>query len=86
MFFSIGICLGVASGIIGVGFSATIATRWFTEKRGLVVGIITAAFAAGQLMFLPLMAWITTVYDWRLAVVPCLFGSSICGFLFILFG
>ena len=86
LFFSVAICLGLASGIIGVGFSATIATRWFTAKRGLVVGIITAAFAAGQLLFLPLMAWITTVYDWRMAVLPCLFGSSVCGFLFILFG
>ena len=33
LFFSIGICLGVASGILGLGLNATVATRWFTHKR-----------------------------------------------------
>ena len=82
----IGICLGIASGILGLGLNATVATRWFVKKRGLVVGILTAAFAAGQLIFLPAMAWLVTNYDWRLAVVPCLVGSVICGVLFLLFG
>ena len=56
---SIGMCLGVASGIIGLGLAATVATRWFNKKRGLVVGVLTAAYAAGTLLFVPLMAWIT---------------------------
>jgi predicted MFS family arabinose efflux permease len=83
---NIGICLGVASGILGLGLNATVATRWFVKKRGLVVGILTAGFAAGQLMFLPMMAWIVSNYDWRFAVVPCLIGSALCGILFLLFG
>ena len=82
----IGLCLGIASGILGLGLNATVATRWFSQKRGLVVGILTAAFAAGQLIFLPAMAWIVTNLDWRLAVVPCLLGSVLCGVLFLLFG
>ena len=84
--FSIGVCLGASSGILGLGLNATVATRWFVKKRGLVVGILTAAFAAGQLVFLPAMALIVTNYDWRFAVVPCLIGSAICGVLFLLFG
>ena len=36
---SIGLCLGVSSGILGLGLNATVATRWFVKKRGLVVGI-----------------------------------------------
>jgi predicted MFS family arabinose efflux permease len=83
---SIGICLGLASGILGLGLNATVATRWFVKKRGLVVGILTAAFAAGQLTFLPAMAWIVTNYDWRLALLPCLIGSALCGVLFLFFG
>ena len=86
LLFTIGLCLGIAAGIMGLGLTATVATRWFNAKRGLVVGILTSAFAAGQLSFVPLMAWITTNYDWRMAVVPVLIGSFICGVLFLLFG
>ena len=83
--FSIGLILGVASGIIGLSLAATVATRWFTARRGLVIGILTSSFAAGQLIFVPFMAWITTSYDWRLAVLPGLIGASLCGVLFIFF-
>ena len=83
---SIGVCLGVASGVIGLGLASTIAIRWFNLKRGFVVGILTSAFAAGQLMFVPLMAWITTVYDWRFALVPAMLGIGFCGLLYLLFG
>ena len=86
LIFSIGLCLGVASGILGLGLNATIATRWFTEKRGLVVGILAAAFAAGQLILVPVMAWITTIYDWRMAVIPCLVASLLSGLGFIFLG
>ena len=86
LLFSIGLCLGIASGIIGLGLAATVATRWFTARRGLVVGIMTSAFAAGQLIFMPLMAWITTVYNWQFAIAPGLTGGIICGVLFFLFG
>ena len=60
----------MALGIIGLSLAATVATHWFAARRGLVVGILTSAFAAGQLIFIPLMAWITITYDWRLAVLP----------------
>ena len=33
-----------------------IATRWFHARRGLVVGLLTAANSTGQLIFLPLMS------------------------------
>ena len=82
---SIGMCLGVASGIIGLGLAATVATRWFNKKRGLVVGVLTAAYAAGTLLFVPLMAWITTQVDWRYALLPPMLGISFSGILFLLF-
>ena len=49
--------------------SAIIATRWFIRHRGLVTGLLTAAFATGNLIFLPLLAWITTTMGWRTAAV-----------------
>ena len=85
LLFSIGLFLGAASGIIGLSLAATVATRWFTARRGLVIGILTSAFAAGQLIFIPFMAWITITYDWRLAVLPGLIGAVLCGVLFLLF-
>lgn len=83
---SIGVCLGVAAGIIGLGLASTIGMRWFNLRRGLVIGILTSGFAAGQLMFVPLMAWITTAFDWRFAVVPPMMGIALCGTLYALFG
>ena len=54
----------------GVGFTAnvlaaTIAARWFTERRGLVMGLLTSSVAAGQLLFLPTLAAIIANYGWR---------------------
>ncbi len=86
LFVTIGIFLGLAAGMIGLGLTATVATRWFTARRGLVVGILTAGFAAGQLTFVPLAAWLAANYDWRLAVLPALIGSGICGISFLLLG
>lgn len=86
LLFSIGVCMGVAAGIIGLGLASTIAIRWFNLKRGLVIGILTSAFAAGQLVFVPFMAWITTAYDWRFAVLPPLIGIAVCGVLYLLLG
>ncbi len=85
LLFGIGLFLGAASGIIGLSLAATVATRWFSAKRGLVMGILTSAFAAGQLVFIPFMAWITINYDWRFAVLPGLIGALLCGILFMLF-
>ena len=83
---TIGVFLGAASGIIGLGLTATVASRWFVKRRGLVVGFLTAAFAAGQLLFVPLMAWITAVVDWRFALLIPIIGSLISSILFLFFG
>ena len=84
LLFTIGIFMGAASGIIGLGLAATVATRWFVKRRGLVVGILTAAFAAGQLIFMPFMAWVTTIADWRYAVAIPILGALVSAVLFLL--
>jgi MFS family permease len=62
-----GVLVGVGTGSISMGFVATIATRWFEERRGLVTGVLTAASATGQLIFLPVVAEVTTRHGWRWA-------------------
>lgn len=64
-----GVCVGIGTGSISMGFVATVATRWFVERRGLVTGVLTAASATGQLIFLPLVAEITSRHGWRWASI-----------------
>jgi sugar phosphate permease len=82
---SIGILLGVAPGLTALVVNATIAGRWFTQRRGLVVGILSSAIASGQLLFLPGAAWLSTHYGWRAALVPTLVAVAACGIIFALF-
>lgn len=83
---SVGVCLGLAAGMVGLGLASTVASRWFVARRGLVVGILTGAFAAGQLAFVPAVAWISTHYGWRMAILPALIGGAVASVLFLLFG
>jgi len=46
-----------------------VATRWFTARRGLVIGLLTGSAAAGQLIFLPTFASVTTHFGWRTTVL-----------------
>src|SRR5690242_2357346 len=64
-----GVLVGVGTGSISMGFVATVATRWFEARRGLVTGVLTAASATGQLIFLPVVAEVTTRHGWRWASV-----------------
>ena len=86
LFFSIGTLLGLASGILRLGFAATVATRWFVEKRGLVMGILAASWAAGQILLVPFIAWIVSEFNWQYGVVPGVSGAVVCLILFVLFG
>ncbi|MCW2555873.1 MAG: sugar phosphate permease, partial [Mycobacterium sp.] len=64
-----GVLVGIGTGSISMGFVATIATRWFEERRGLVTGVLTAASATGQLIFLPVIAEVTMRHGWRWASI-----------------
>src|SRR4051794_19055751 len=56
-----------ATGAISVPLGAMIANRWFVRRRGVVTGLLTASNATGQLIFLPLLAFIVTHWGWRYA-------------------
>jgi len=70
-----GVVIGIGTGMTALVLAATIATRWFAARRGLVVGILTASVATGQLVFLPLLADITGRMGWRVAL------GMMCGML-----
>src|SRR3954471_13093943 len=63
-----GIVIGLGTGMTALVLGATISARWFVARRGLVVGILTASVATGQLVFLPLLATLTDHYGWRHAL------------------
>ncbi len=65
-----GLMIGLATGATANVLGATIATRWFTKRRGLVIGMLGASNATGQLLFLPVAAWLSEHYGWRYAMIP----------------
>jgi sugar phosphate permease len=80
-----GLVLGVGSGLTALVLGATIANRWFDRRRGLVLGILTASSATGQLIFLPLAATLIQHYGWRVAVAPIVAGClTVSGLAFCL--
>src|ERR1700710_3115370 len=64
-----GVLVGVGTGSMSMAFVATVSTRWFVARRGLVSGVLTAANATGQLIFLPLVASLSDQHGWRTAAV-----------------
>ena len=78
-----GLVVGSGTGMVANVLGATIAGRWFGRHRGLVLGILTASSATGQLVFLPLLAHVVVDHGWRavslavaaaaLALVPLVF-------------
>jgi MFS family permease len=65
-----GIVLGFGSGLTALVLGATVANRWFERRRGLVLGMLTASAATGQLIFLPLASFLIVHYGWRVAITP----------------
>ena len=60
-----GVVVGAGCGVVGNYLAALVAARWFRDRQGLVVGVLTASNAAGQLVFLPTMASLATHAGWR---------------------
>lgn len=81
MFVLWGLILGIATGMTALVLGAVVANRWFEKRRGLVIGLLTASTATGQLIFLPVAAWLIEHYGWRMAVVPVFFCCAVVGVL-----
>lgn len=62
-----GLLIGLGTGSMALVFAAMVTDRWFVARRGLVSGILTAGSATGQLIFLPVVAWLAEGAGWRTA-------------------
>ncbi len=65
LFLTWGLMVGIGSGAAAVGMAAAVANRWFAKRNGQAMGLLTAANAAGQLIFLPVLAMLAARYGWR---------------------
>ncbi|GAA1765005.1 MFS transporter [Luedemannella helvata] len=64
-----GVLVGLGTGSMALTFVAMVTGNWFVARRGLVTGILTAAGATGQLIFLPVLAGVAESRGWRVAAL-----------------
>jgi len=80
-----GVIVGIGTGSMALVFAATIANRWFVARRGLVTGLLTAATATGQLIFLPGLSYLATTYSWKsVSITVSSFAILVVPFIFFL--
>jgi sugar phosphate permease len=77
--------VGFGTGMTAMVLGATVANRWFTARRGLVMGLLTASSATGQLAFLPLTTWLAETQGWRVALLPAVGACCLAALLALLF-
>jgi MFS family permease len=65
LFVTWGLMVGIGSGAGAVGMAAAVANRWFVQRTGFAMGLLSSANAAGQLIFLPLLALLANAYGWQ---------------------
>jgi MFS family permease len=63
-----GALVGLGVGAFYAPLTATV-TRWFIAKRGLAVALVSAGIGVGVLLISPLVRWIISVADWRIAML-----------------
>lgn len=80
-----GVLVGLGTGSMALAFAATVANRWFVKRRGLVMGVLTAGSATGQLIFLPVLAWVAERSGWRTAALIISIAALLVVPLVILF-
>src|ERR1700757_4249726 len=79
-----GVVVGIGTGMTALVLGATIAARWFVARRGLVIGILSASVATGQLVFLPLLAHVTERFGWRIGLgMMCVILGVAASFVFL---
>lgn len=65
LFLTWGVLVGIGASVGSIGLSTALANRWFHSHRGLAIGLLMSANAAGQLIFLPAMAALAQAYGWE---------------------
>src|SRR6202051_1959123 len=63
-----GVLVGPGTGMTAIVLGATVFHRWFRKQQGLLIGVLAASTATGQLLFLPILAHFVEQSGWRIAV------------------
>ncbi|MEI7026195.1 MFS transporter [Paenibacillus sp. y28] len=71
-----GLVSGLGTGMMANVLGVTVTNQWFVKRKGLIVGLLTASAATGQLLFLPMLAQITVTSGWRAAVFAA--SAAVC--------
>ena len=79
-----GVLVGSGTGVTALVLAAVVVNRWFEQRRGLVLGVLSAANATGQLIFLPFLARLVTWHGWR-SVVYAVAACAALVFLVVFF-
>jgi sugar phosphate permease len=80
-----GVLIGISTGVTAMVLAAVVATRWFDERRGLVMGMLSAANATGQLVFLPMLARVVESSNWRSAALIVAAAAAVVFVIVLLF-
>ena len=79
-----GVIVGIGTGSMALVFAATVANRWFVKNRGIVIGLLTAASATGQLIFLPGLSHLANNYGWKsVSIAVASFALAVVPFIFL---
>ncbi|MBV9249415.1 MAG: MFS transporter [Acetobacteraceae bacterium] len=60
-----GLMVGIGSAAGAIGIATALVNRWFLRSRGLAIGLMMSASAAGQLLFLPILAQLSERFGWQ---------------------
>jgi MFS family permease len=71
-----GVLSGVGSGAVASVLGAAVVNRWFATRQGLVMGLLSASTATGALVFLPVLAWLSSTGAWRPVVIAVSIGCA----------
>src|SRR3984885_9573170 len=77
LFLTWGLMVGIGAGAGAVGMAAAIANRCFARRTSFAMGLLTAANAAGQLIFLPLLPMLAEHYGWRAVAICVTLGIAV---------
>ncbi|MEO7170396.1 MAG: MFS transporter [Sphingomonas sp.] len=71
-----GVLSGVGSGAVASVLGAAVVNRWFATRQGLVMGMLSASTATGALIFLPLLAWLSSTGAWQPVAIAVAIASA----------
>jgi predicted MFS family arabinose efflux permease len=75
LYLTLGVVVALGAGATGMPSTLPLAARWFSDKRGLALGILSAGMSAGQILVIPPAQWLTDHLGWRPTLLVLGFGA-----------